>query len=287
MSIRSIMAAMAAHSQQCGALLEAGFTLADALKTRLDVVFLQTDPADSITSTQYETSPDRIRMAMEAMEERQGEMRKEVRNRFDQLASAKKIPVVAESQPHSVPFAQWAAVSGNIEARVSRRGRISDLILVSRPMQDDEQLIAEAALRGTGRPVLVVPPVGLGHVPERIAVAWNGGVEAARAVAGAMPLLEAAERVTVLTAESDRTPAYVATQAVEYLACHGIKAEVRLFPKGSGDPVGKALLDSCREIHAGMLVVGAYSHNRLHELLLGGVTRHVLSQAELPLFMAH
>lgn len=287
MSIRSIMAAVAAHSPQYGTLLEAGFALSRSLEARLDVLYLQDIPGESIPGTQYEPSPERVRAALELIEERADVARREVRNRFDQLASKKGIPIVAEPTHHSTPYARWTAVMGNMETIVARRGRLSDVTLVNRPGNEREQAIAEAALRGIGGPVLVIPPGGLGHTPDRVAIAWNGGAEASRAVAGAMPILETAEKVTVLTAESDRTPAAVADQAVEYLACHGIRAEVRLFPKGSSEPVGKALLDTCREIRAGMLVVGAYAHSRLHELLLGGVTRHVLAQAELPLFMAH
>jgi len=103
----------------------------------------------------------------------------------------------------------------------------------------------------------------------------------------ALPFLVDAETVTILTAESERTAAAAADNAKVYLARHGVRAETQVFSKNANPPVGKALLDYCRQYDADMLVMGAYSHSRAHELLLGGVTSYMSSRADRPIFMVH
>jgi nucleotide-binding universal stress UspA family protein len=144
----------------------------------------------------------------------------------------------------------------------------------------------EATLFGSGRPVLIVPaaaPVGIGR---KVAIAWNGRAEAARAVAAAMPLLSAAEQVRVLTAGTRRTNFEVGLGLVEYLASHGITAVPQVVDPEE-EPVGAALLRVAKEGGADLVVMGGYGRTRFSELILGGVTRHALGHAELAVLMAH
>jgi nucleotide-binding universal stress UspA family protein len=145
--------------------------------------------------------------------------------------------------------------------------------------------ILEAALLDTGRPV-VIPgstPPDLGTV----AIAWKPTREAARAVSLAMPFLTRAKRIIVLAAADHN--------AVDRDSCERLVAALRRqYPivdtsyivPGSHD-VGKALLAAANEVAAGLLVLGAYSHRRLRELFLGGITEHMLKSAEIPLLLAH
>jgi nucleotide-binding universal stress UspA family protein len=117
-------------------------------------------------------------------------------------------------------------------------------------------------------------------------VAWNGSVEAARAVAGALPFLHAARAVHVLSAATWRTGAEAGLDLVRYLEWRGIAGTPRVV-RLEGESVGAALLAAAGEVGADLLVMGGYGRTRLSELVLGGVTRHVLAHSSLALLISH
>jgi len=144
----------------------------------------------------------------------------------------------------------------------------------------------EAALMDSGTPLLVAPAGVPATVGGHVAVAWNGGLEAARAVTAAMPFLKGAEDVTVLTIGDPCPPEATPEALTGYLASHGVKANIR-NPESGGDSMSAALLAAAGEVNADLMVMGAYTHSRLRELVFGGVTYEVLSAADIPVLMAH
>lgn len=176
---------------------------------------------------------------------------------------------------------------------MANQGRLVDLIAIGRPGDDNTGPAVEtwnAALFESGRPVLVVPPGFAGDTTQRfgrrIAIAWNGSSQAARAVTAALPLLHGAETISVLTTPSDRTAASSGEALVNYLAWHGLTAGPRVVDAAS-EPVGQALMDAAAGMNADLVVMGAYTHSRLVRLILGGVTRTVLERSTVPVLMAH
>jgi hypothetical protein len=119
-------------------------------------------------------------------------------------------------------------------------------------------------------------------------IAWAPGPPAWRAVAAAVPLLAKARRVEIVTVGADEADVTASrAEVMRYLGWHGITATARHVKPASRN-IGDALLHEASEARTGMLVMGAYSHSRLRELLLGGVTRHVLANVTVtPIFMAH
>ena len=121
---------------------------------------------------------------------------------------------------------------------------------------------------------------------DRVMIAWNGSLEASRAVFGALPLLLLASRVSIFAAPQydidDVDPADLA----EYLSWHGIRAHPVVGPKDE-HATGAALISAAREQQATLIVMGAYTHSRLRQSFLGGVTRHLLAHAPVPLLMSH
>ncbi|WP_420992041.1 universal stress protein [Cupriavidus sp. 30B13] len=177
---------------------------------------------------------------------------------------------------------------------LAREGRLADLIVLARlpGLESLPVLVAqtpEYVMLEAGRPVLLVPPgvrsLACGHV----AVAWDGGREAARAVADAMPLLRRAARVSVISAPAadGGTPQPQAAPAAlcEHLASHGIAAAVHAVP--GGQRPGPLLLAAVRELQADLLVAGGYGHARLRELVTGGTTRTLMRQSDIPVLMSH
>ena len=195
----------------------------------------------------------------------------------------------AKADPRSEGWqASWAEQVGEYEPIVTRRGRMSDFIVLPRPTASGiaAQRCFDAAVFGTGRPSLLVgeacPPVMTDH----IMIAWNGSLEASRAVFGAMPLLRHAHRVTIFTALNFGDEAVDREDLAAAFREHGIHTPEVVFPSGNL-PTGEALVAAAAKHGATMIVMGAYTHSRLREGFLGGVTKHLLAYAPVPLLMSH
>lgn len=181
----------------------------------------------------------------------------------------------------------WSDIEGDPGAAVAERGRRADYVVVARPAAGDDWTLRQAfqaALFRTERPVLVVPPgapaAGFGR---RVAIAWRDDWQATKAVLPALRCLAKAERVFLLTGvrEDRGRPAMP-----EILTEHGVAAEMIVLPVGSGE-FGETLLSEVHELGADLLVMGAYAHSPLRELVFGGVTRFMLGHADLPILMRH
>lgn len=146
----------------------------------------------------------------------------------------------------------------------------------------------EEALFNSGRPVIVVPKNGGNPEPRRISIAWDGSARSARAVADSLPLLAAAQKVTVVvvTGEKDLSANTSGEELVTYLAKHGIVAELAKLPVEKGD-VAATLRQHITTSGAEMLVMGAFVHSWFRQTVLGGVTRSLLEETPVPLFMAY
>jgi nucleotide-binding universal stress UspA family protein len=181
----------------------------------------------------------------------------------------------------------FAAVTGREAELVARQARLADLTIVPHPEAGEDVSSSEAlhaALFESGRPVLVAPQWPPAAIGRRIALAWNGTAQAAAAVAAALPWLGRAGAVRVLSAEEYQRRGPGAAELGDYLALHGIAADLATFRPLDRD-VGAGLLKAVRDFGADLLCMGAYSHSRLRQSILGGVTRHVLEHADLPVLM--
>lgn len=177
---------------------------------------------------------------------------------------------------------------------MSMQARYADLLVIS---QSDRASLAprlradfpEYVLLNSARPVLVVPS-GLPPAPigKRVMIGWNGSREATRALTSAIALLKDAGQVDVAVlnpeSEGDVHGPLAGADIALFLARHGVKVDVRVL-SGVAD-VGNALLSMAADAGADLLVMGAYGHSRIGEILLGGATRTLLASARLPLWMA-
>lgn len=171
--------------------------------------------------------------------------------------------------------------------------RYADLTVmgVSRPLQDPERRLFGGLLAGSGRPLLMVPATAPEPAPfDRILVAWKASREAARAVHDAMPLLRRAQSVELLMVEHEDDPgphnADVDACLGGHLGRHGVQVTpVRRSAEHS--PAAEVILEYARESRAQLIVVGGYSHPRALEQVFGGVTRHLLEHAEVPVLLSH
>ncbi len=185
------------------------------------------------------------------------------------------------------------SISGDFTG-VVRNTLLTDLAVVGQedPDVDGEPLrgaLIEALLFQAGVPTLLVPTRGVSELKtQKAIVAWNGSVQAARAVRAAMPLLARAESVIVAIVDEGAAPTDIAQGADigAYLARHDLKVDVRVIANAH-EGAGAAILNLASEEAADWLVMGAYGHSRIRQFLLGGVTRHVLGRSPIPILMAH
>jgi nucleotide-binding universal stress UspA family protein len=185
-------------------------------------------------------------------------------------------------------------VDGVTEDAVVRYGHASDLVVVG---QSDESAGRDTTVHGlaghvlmeVGRPVLVVPSAGeFSGVPKNIVVAWDGSREAAVALHASLPALRGA-RVTLLSLrhprDGDDAQRLLMHDMIQFLLRHGVQARAESEVTEIG--IADALLSRVSDLGADLLVMGAYSHSRLRERILGGVTRQILAQMTVPVLMAH
>lgn len=170
------------------------------------------------------------------------------------------------------------------------RARHFDLVVLRRPDLNEHPArdLAETLALAGGTPCLLVPESAGKARFGRIVVAWNGSAQAKRALEDALALLKRAAAVQLVIIESEAT-AWVdegeAEALLHHLARHGVDAQLRRLGKPHHD-AGEVLLEACREFDADLLVMGAYSHSRGAEAILGGATRTVLSHAPIAVLMS-
>ncbi|HBS32643.1 MAG TPA: hypothetical protein DEA40_13025 [Parvularcula sp.] len=182
---------------------------------------------------------------------------------------------------------RWVEREGVAPFDVGAAARVADLVVFGRTASADSHREAanlEETLFQSGRPVLLAPPDAFGVFPRRILFAWNGSREAARAMAAASSFFARAEAVGVVTfGAAAGVPG--PDDAAKTLRLHGVTTEIISRDKDDRDADG--FLDLAREWRADLGVMGAYSHARWRQIVLGGFTRGMLAQTALPVLMAH
>lgn len=210
--------------------------------------------------------------------------------RFQDVALEMSLPLTTvEAEPEAGRFSiAWGETTG-VEAReIIRRGRQFDLTVLARPHDGDDQarsMVLTDALFEIGRPVLIAPPEAPLTVGQRLMLAWNDTREAAAGLWAAMPFAAKADAVTVVSV-TEADSSFDPSDIVRYLAHHGIRAEGEALDRGKAS-VGERLVKAAEQRNCDLLVMGAYGHSRLQELILGGATKHVLKYARIPLLMVH
>lgn len=193
---------------------------------------------------------------------------------------------------------EWRAPRPCNVATAAMHARHADLLLLGQPEAGD--WYAQSAggfvadlLMTAGRPAVVVPHSGaFTDFAQNILVAWDGSREAARAVSDALVLLQRAQCVSIEVIVSNHEAKHphaerAAIEAAAWLDLHGVQAS---FHESARDPAvqtGAALLSRASDLHADLLVAGAYAHSRVHECILGGTTRTLLEAMTVPVFMSH
>jgi nucleotide-binding universal stress UspA family protein len=192
--------------------------------------------------------------------------------------------------------AEWREAEGEAPATAALHARHADLTVVGQ-LDPDESLPAaelalpERVLLESGRPVLMVPYAGeFVAIGQRVLVAWNASTQAARAVNDALPLLKRAKSVTILSVNprhgNKGHGEIPGADIALHLARHGVKAEATHI-HADDIAIGDMILSRAADCGADLIVMGAYGHARLREIVLGGATRNLLEHMTAPVLMSH
>jgi nucleotide-binding universal stress UspA family protein len=228
-----------------------------------------------------------IQDMMQATEKESGERSSAVRGLFDRFVAQHDIVLAQPTDRADFPTASFMTLVGREEDVVAQQSRLADLTIVPHPEAGDDTSSSDAlhaVLFDSGHPVLIAPHKLPETVATRVCVAWNGTAESAAAVQASLPWLQQAQAVRILSSDDYQRSGPLAPDLATYLALHGVHAELATF-RPLDREVGAGMLAAAREFGADLLTMGAYSHSRLRQLILGGVTRHVLEHADLPVIM--
>lgn len=289
MTLKTILAPVSGAARDA-LTLAAALTVARDFDAHVEALFVRLPASASVPMIGEGVSGAVIEQLMNAADEEWSRREEAARHAFERAVGDFDVPLQDEPPGPVSATAAWREVTGSEDEAVSVAGHLSDLVVLGHQRGEDEDaqltLTLEAALFQGSRPVLLAPRVSGRRIGGVVAIAWNGSAEAARAVAGAMPFLHKADAVHILTAETRKTELSAADKLAEYLAWHGILAAAKPV-RPSDTSVGAALLMTAEHLGADLLVMGGYTHSRLRQLILGGVTRHIVGHAELPVLMNH
>jgi len=227
-------------------------------------------------------------IATESFRQESIEEAKKTKAMFEAFMQEQGVP--RSSQAASGLSFSWLDDAPEGEDIVGSYGRVFDLIVLSRPDATSlgpQHRALESGLFESGRPILLSPPSPPKQIATNVLIAWNGSTEQTRAIAFAMPLLQQAERVKVLTIPGGAgVPGPSGEQLTRSLQRNGIPA-TPLTIELDGRSTGETVLGTVASEDCDLLIKGAYTQSRLRELIFGGATRHILANATLPVFMAH
>ncbi|MFM5916457.1 MAG: universal stress protein [Novosphingobium sp.] len=260
--MRSILV-QAANDRDCAARLDTAMAVARASGGH--VTLLVDTPIDPYVSTNPYGGSYVARDALEAAIKAD-----------DALAAALEGRFAHDDVPFDVLKTEGSALDAMLSA-----AKLADLAIVSRTCGFAGDLAIEADC-----PVLALGHAALAVPVESAVIAWDGGLQAARALRAAVPILAHCGAVHLVTVNDDAAGDFPATESLRYLARHGISAELHQVAKAGS--VEATIAGEVARLHAALLVMGAYSHTRLREFMFGGVTRSFLGLASGPaLLLAH
>jgi nucleotide-binding universal stress UspA family protein len=188
---------------------------------------------------------------------------------------------------------EWRVSADDAVDAMTLHARYADMVVLGQPRERDgsgvESDFAERVILGAGRPVLMVPYAGkFEGVGKNVLVAWNTGREATRALTDSIPLLREAKQVHVVVFNPEGT-AHGAVPGADiglYLARHKVPVEVS-YHRADDIDVGNQLLSRVADLGIDLIVMGAYGHSRMRELVMGGATRTILESMTAPVLLSH
>jgi nucleotide-binding universal stress UspA family protein len=295
MSIKRILVPLPGSAGHTGQ-IETALSAAKALGAHVQALFISQPPPDTRSGVTRGglgvTEMGRTVTAASVnwyAEERERNTR-DAREVFAQACAVVGIPMLsANDEPDSPLAASWREAEGSyVKIAVQRAAAFDLMVAASATVMESLMAIAEQSLLQTRRPVLLAPARLQSDLTDSVMIAWDESPECWHAVSAAIPFMQLAKSVRVISVDRDASNRQASqAEVLAYLRCHGIGATAQVVAPELRS-VGDTLLAAGAEHEAGLLIMGAYSHSRLREMLLGGATRHILKNASArPVLLAH
>jgi nucleotide-binding universal stress UspA family protein len=268
--------------------LETAFVAAKPSNAHVAALYVSTDPRLALPYMGTPLSPDVVQAIVDSTAELNQKAASVARATLLETARAADVPYVVAPKRSAQATCSFREMEGFFPQCLAAASRLSDLIVFGPVSPADGPDLADAfveALLKTERPVLLAsktPKTLTGH----ITLAWDGSAVAARALLGAMPFFEKAQKITLLSCHAPNKSGPEFADVEEYLALHGLAcSQVSVDPGKQG--IGAALLAAAIERGSDLLVMGGFGHSHLSEAFFGGVTQHIRWNAALPVLMVH
>ena len=286
MSIKRILVPLPGSASHTGE-IDTALSAAKALGAHVQALFISQPPP--VTRRGVSVS-EMATVASNLHAEELERTAREAREVFAQACAAVGIPMLSENgEPGSPLAASWREAEGSyVEIAVQRAAAFDLVVAASASVMESLMAIAEQSLLQTRRPVLLAPARLQSDLTDSVMIAWDESPECWHAVSAALPFMHLAKSVRVISVDRDASNRQASqAEVLAYLRCHGIGATAQVVAPELRS-VGDTLLAAGAEHEAGLMVMGAYSHSRLREMLLGGATRHILKNASVrPVLLAH
>ncbi|MEO0398070.1 MAG: universal stress protein [Pseudomonadota bacterium] len=286
--------------------LNLALPLAKTFGAEVDAVHLRQDPP--IPTAVYHPFPYAyVPMDAREIEQVADDLCSDLRESFRRVCAAHAAPVfeypysetndaekVSSARSNDAPAtpgfrAIWTEARGLIPEGLAARARVCDLTVLPRlkaPTTIFEDRVMEEIIFASGRPVLIGGEAPI-NLSGRVLFGWDGGREAARALAAAAPFLGQAADVRVVSFGDLKPGASGPEEAARYLSLHGAPARGEIVAPSKGRSAEESFLAYAKEMSADLIVIGAYSHSRLRTLVLGGFTKFLLRESDVPVLLGH
>ena len=268
--------------------LATAFAAAKPFNAHVVVLFVQADPREAVPYGELPLSPDIIQDLIDTAADLKKASSKSARSTLATLASEAEIRIIGVPRRAEAVTVSYEEVTGHLPRALDRAARLCDLVVFPPIRETDDPEIQDGFIRALTkleRPVLLSAEKPPEQIGRKVAVGWDGGIACAHALMSAMPYLENAKTVEILSVQDVAVPG-TADDVAAYLALHGVSCAQRAIPRGERS-VAEALLETAAEDGFDMLVAGGYGHSRLMESIFGGVTEHIVSHPKVPVFMMH
>jgi nucleotide-binding universal stress UspA family protein len=289
MSIKRILVPIPGSADLAGE-IDMALSAAKALTAHVEALFITQPPPPRTGDIPFRRNGGAAATSVNWWAEDQDRLSRAAQDRFVEACNARAVPIaMTDESMRALPAASWQTVEGSYVAIAAQRAAAFDLIVAaSGVVMEALQAIAEQALLRTRRPVLLSPAKAKTDLTDPAMIAWDESPECWHAVSAAIPFLKLAKSVQVVSVDRDATHRRAShDEVLTYLRCHGVEAKARVVEPVTG-AVGDTLLSVAGEDAVGLVVMGAYSHSRLREMIFGGVTRYMLQNAAArPVLLAH
>lgn len=287
MSIKTILLPIR-DSDVADSLMQTAISMAIRNGAHLDALYVRNSPEQMVPFASLGVSEKMRESIIESASVSANQQSEDLKHRFVNICSKQKMLINSRGSHPNTASADFLVREGSRDEVIATYGRLADLILVPQPLSISPPPSSfEAALRDSGRPVLMVPRKKiLVEAGKTLAIGWNASKEAAQAVAAVMGNLKKADKVYVLESEKRMKNPMNADDVCTYLSCHGVTAEAVSFSTAN-QSAAEALLTNAGELGCDRLIVGGYSRPKLRNMIMGGVTGHLMKHSDIPVIFVH